>query len=88
MIISAAFAWPLAGVSPTLLAWQEQILSLKFSVLEIASVMYAAMDALVHGREPADAWEQPTWNLADRGPFRVAMMVPSLSMPSNCVVNR
>jgi hypothetical protein len=67
--------------SPTLLAWQEQIVSITFSVLEIASVMHVAMDALVRGMEPTDIWEHATWNLGTGGPFRVAMLSPKVNMP-------
>ncbi len=71
--------------SPILLAWQRQIVSLKFSVVNIASVMHVAMEALRLGTEPTDAWEKATWNLADRGPFRVAMLFPTVTLPNEAV---
>jgi DNA-binding LacI/PurR family transcriptional regulator len=67
--------------SPSLLAWDEQIVSVRFSVLEIARVMHTAMDALRQGEEPADSWEQATWNLETGGPFRVAMLIPKVYVP-------
>jgi|GEM_PF-2743732 len=67
--------------SPSLLAWEEQIVSVRFSVLEIATVMHTAMDALQQGEEPADSWEQATWNLETGGLFRVAMLIPKVYVP-------
>jgi hypothetical protein len=54
--------------SPTLLASEAQIVSLRFRVLEMASVTQTT-NSLRQGIEPADTWEPATRNLETRCPF-------------------